>query len=79
MGNDRERKLISRRKFLAATAAGASTLALAACGGERVGNEGADTPEVGSPTESDAVATGVAVNGAADTGAANVTTDANSQ
>lgn len=67
------------RKFAIIAAFGATTVALAACGGERVGNEGADTAEVGSPTESDAVATGVAVNGAADTGAANVTTDANSQ
>lgn len=67
------------RKFAPIAALGAATLALAACGGERVGNEGADTSEVGSPTESDAVATGVAANGATDSGAANVTTDANSQ
>jgi len=33
MGNDRERKLVSRRKFLSITATGASTLLLAACGG----------------------------------------------
>ncbi len=67
------------RKFAIIAAFGATTVALAACGGERVGNEGADTAEVGSPTESDAVATGAPANAATDTGAANVTTDANSQ
>ena len=53
-------------------------LALAACGGETTAGESADTPAVGSATESDAVATGAPANGAADAAAMNVEA-ANSQ
>ena len=64
------------KKIALLAAVCAASFGLAACGGETTG-ESADTPAVGSATESDAVATGAPANGATDA-AANVVA-ANSQ
>jgi hypothetical protein len=68
------------RKFALIAALGATSLSLAACGAAQTSKgESTDAAGMGSATESDAVATGAGANGATDAGAANVTTDANTQ